>query len=221
MTTKNELSDLMITAYGYQKNNKLSLAIQAWAKLSTHPEADKELIANAYLNLGNLHLSQGNDELAIESMTGAIKANPNSSEAYYCLAYLEQEKENFKQAVEYFKQALSLNKTDVGAFNNLGNCYDRLDQTQQAIKAYTQAIKLNSKYISAIYNRGNAYMKIAKDDLALVDLTHAIELDGQFYQAYYNISILLKRLGRLAEAEVAAKQAKTLAQQDLEQRTTQ
>ncbi|HAN33802.1 MAG TPA: hypothetical protein DCM52_00880, partial [Gammaproteobacteria bacterium] len=74
----------MVDAYTYQKNGELSLAIQAWNALLNHQAADKDLKANAYLSLGNLHQLQGNDELAIESMSSAIKANPNSAEAYFC-----------------------------------------------------------------------------------------------------------------------------------------
>ena len=108
MSSETELSDLMVSAYTHQKNNELSLAIQAWNGLINHTDADENLKANAYLSLGNLHQLQGNDDLAIESMSNAIRANPNSAEAYFCLAYLEQEKENFDSAIEYFEQAIAL-----------------------------------------------------------------------------------------------------------------
>ena len=153
MNSELELSDLMVAAYTHQKNDELSLAIQAWNALLNHDSADKKLQANAHLSLGNLHQLQGNDELAIESMSNAIKANPNSAEAYFCLAYMEQEKDNFSPAIEYFEKALTLNSNDSGAFNNLGNCYDRLEKNNEAIDAYSQAIALDENYIAAIYNR--------------------------------------------------------------------
>ena len=137
MSAELELSKLMVDAYTYQKNGELSLAIQAWNALLNHQAADKDLKANAYLSLGNLHQLQGNDELAIESMSSAIKANPNSAEAYFCLAYMEQENDNFPSAIEYFEKALALNMNDSGAFNNLGNCYDRLEKSTEAINAYS------------------------------------------------------------------------------------
>ena len=105
MNVELELSKLMVDAYTHQKNGELSLAIQAWNVLLNHQAADKDLKANAHLSLGNLHQLQGNDELAIESMSSAIKANPNSAEAYFCLAYMEQEKDNFPSAIEYFEKA--------------------------------------------------------------------------------------------------------------------
>ncbi|HAO86972.1 MAG TPA: hypothetical protein DEP16_05440, partial [Gammaproteobacteria bacterium] len=61
MSAELELSKLMVDAYTYQKNGELSLAIQAWNALLNHQAADKDLKANAYLSLGNLHQLQGND----------------------------------------------------------------------------------------------------------------------------------------------------------------
>lgn len=215
MRGEQELSELMVTAYTHQKKGNLSLAIQAWNNLLIHKEADKNLKANAHLSLGNLHQLQGSDELAIKSMLNAIKSNPNSSEAYFCLAAMAQEKENFNEAIKYLKQTLILNNKDCGALNNIGNCYDRLKETQQAINAYSQAIVLDKNYISAIYNRGNAFLKLGKDNLAYQDLSKAIELDPNFYQAYYNRGSLLKCMGKLTEAEQDLSKAKILAQQDL------
>jgi Tfp pilus assembly protein PilF len=62
--------------------------------LINHQAADKNLSANAHLSLGHLHQLQGNDDLAIESISNAIKANPNSSEAHFCLAHTAQKEEN-------------------------------------------------------------------------------------------------------------------------------
>ena len=84
-----EISDLIVEAYTYQKNGQLSQAIQSWNALINHNSITQDLLSNAHLNLGNLHLQQGNDDLAYESMVKAIKANPNSSEAFFCLAYIE------------------------------------------------------------------------------------------------------------------------------------
>jgi tetratricopeptide (TPR) repeat protein len=153
MSSETELSDLMVAAYTHQKNDEISLAIQAWNTLINHQAADKNLSANAHLSLGHLHQLQGNDDLAIESISNAIKANPNSSEAHFCLAHTAQKEENFEMAITHFESALTLNSQDCGAFNNLGNCYDRLEKTTEAIEAYSKAIELDKDYIAAVYNR--------------------------------------------------------------------
>jgi tetratricopeptide (TPR) repeat protein len=138
MSSETELSDLMVAAYTHQKNDEISLAIQAWNTLINHQAADKNLSANAHLSLGHLHQLQGNDDLAIESISNAIKANPNSSEAHFCLAHTAQKEENFEMAITHFESALTLNSQDCGAFNNLGNCDDRLEKTTEAIEAYSK-----------------------------------------------------------------------------------
>jgi Tfp pilus assembly protein PilF len=124
MSSETELSDLMVAAYTHQKNDEISLAIQAWNALINHPSTDKYLRANAHLSLGRLHQLQGNDDLAIESISNAINANPNSSEAHFCLAHMAQKKEDFELAITHFESVVALNNKDCGAFNNLGNCYE-------------------------------------------------------------------------------------------------
>ena len=75
---------------------------------------------------------------------------------------------------------------------------------------------IDSKYIAAYYNRGNAYSKIAKDELALKDFNKAIELDNNFYQAYYNRGSVLERLGKKKMAESDFKNAKKIAEDEIE-----
>ncbi len=114
MNNDNVTSDLMVEAYTYQKQGDLSLAIKSWNTLINYVSDNQEIISNAHLNLGHLHLQQGNSDLAYESMAKAIAANPNSPEAFYCLAYMEQEKENFHEAIELFELALKLKPEDAG-----------------------------------------------------------------------------------------------------------
>ena len=221
MNNNTEISDLIVKAYAYQKNGDLSMAIQVWNELVNHSSVTQELASNAHLNLGNLHLQQGNNDIAYESMTKAIRSNPNSAEAFFCLAYMEQEKENFLEAINFFEAALKIKPEDVGAINNLGNCFDRLNKSHDSIKTYSKAISLDSEYIAAYYNRGNAYSKIGEDKLALKDLNQAIDLDNTFYQAYYNRGSVFKRLGKIELAEKDLKKAKNIAKLEIEQSNKQ
>ena len=169
-------SDLMVEAYTHQKQGDLSLAIKSWNTLINYVSDNQEIIANAHLNLGHLHLRQGNSDLAYESMAKAIAAIPNSPEAFYCLAYVEQEKENFHEAIELFESALKLKPKDVGAINNLANCYDRINKSRDSIKAYSRAISIDPEYITAYYNRGSIYNRLGKSQLAKKDLNKAKKL---------------------------------------------
>jgi tetratricopeptide (TPR) repeat protein len=103
MTSSQELSDLMVTAYNYQKQGKFSSAIQSWNALVKHKSAGNDLKASTDMNLGYLHQQQGNFDLVHESMASANEANLNSAEAYYCLAYMEQQKKNFNMVIEYLE----------------------------------------------------------------------------------------------------------------------
>ena len=63
---ENKISDLIVQAYTQQKNSQLSQAIQSWNALINQKSITQDLLANANLNLGNLHLQQGNGDLAYE-----------------------------------------------------------------------------------------------------------------------------------------------------------
>ena len=131
--SEQEISDIMVEAYKYQKVGDTSSAIASWQKLITVPDCPKDIKSNALLNIGDLHFKEGSTDLAIESIQKALEINPNSSEALYCLGYFAQEKEDFEKAVNYLKKALEINPNDTGLLNNIGNCFDRLHNSKKAI----------------------------------------------------------------------------------------
>ena len=140
--SEQEISDIMVEAYKYQKVGDTSSAISSWQKLITLSSCPKDIKSSALLNIGNLHFKEGSNDLAIESIQKALEINANSSEALYCLGYFTQEKEDFEKAINYFKKALEINPNDTGLLNNIGNCFDRLHNSKKAIFYYNQAIKL-------------------------------------------------------------------------------
>ena len=60
MTSSEELGELMVAAYSYQKQGKYSSAIKNWNSLVNNRSADNDLKASAHINLGHLHQQQGN-----------------------------------------------------------------------------------------------------------------------------------------------------------------
>ena len=52
--------------------------------------------------------------------------------------------------------------------------------------------------------------------MALKDFNKAIELDNNFYQAYYNRGSVLERLGKKKMAESDFKNAKKIAEDEIE-----
>ena len=90
--SEQEISDLMVEAYNYQKVGDTSSAISSWQKLITLSSCPKDIKSSALLNIGNLHFREGSTDLAIESIQKALEINPNSSEALYCLVILPRKK---------------------------------------------------------------------------------------------------------------------------------
>ena len=90
--SEQEISNIMIEAYKYQKVGDTSSAIASWQRLLTVSDCPKDIKSNALLNIGDLHFKEGSTDLAIESIQKALEINPNSSEALYCLGYLLRKK---------------------------------------------------------------------------------------------------------------------------------
>ncbi len=217
-TTAQQISDAMIEAFNCQKNKDDSGAIKAW-NIVLNLDISRALRANIQLSLGQLHEVQSSLDMAYECMVSAIEANPNTTQAYFCLAYLAQNKADYQSAITYFKQALVLDDSDGGAWNNLGNCYDSLDQLEQAISAYNKAIVLDKNYLAARYNLANVYHKQAKYQQAIKQLNKVIALDNNFYQAYYNRGTIYKKLGNTTQAKNDLAKAQTLAKLDIQSKT--
>jgi tetratricopeptide (TPR) repeat protein len=209
-----KISDLIVASYEAEKMGKTSLAITGWNKL-LQEDIDNELQATTYLNLAKLHQAEGNNDLALENINLAIKANPQNAEGYFVLGYFEFENQHFQQALEYFNQAYNLNNQDIGLVNNIANCYDRLADFENAVLFYTKALELDKNYIASYYNRGNVLTKLKQYDDALADLNSAIKLDADFYQAYYNRGNIYELLGKKDLAQADKTIAQELAKQDL------
>ena len=131
----------------------------------------------------------------IASLTGILKANPKSAEAYYNRALVYQSKldPNHKKAILDYTSALKLNPNHATAYNNRGLAHMTKPNPDydQAISDYTIALELNPGYLEAYYNRGSAYMNRSSSDCekAILDYTSALKLNPNHATAYNNRGI--------------------------------
>lgn len=96
------------------------------------------------------------------------------------------------------------------AARKLASRAERLSRKQQheaAIEQFQQALQIDPRFYAAGNNLALEYFSAGKPDLAIETLTRLTKSDPQYVLAFDNLAIVLCKLGRYSEAEVAARHA--------------
>ena len=126
-------------------------------------------------------------------------------------SHLEGDLEGAKAA---YLAALELDRDNATAHNNLGFLLAQEGKLEEAVRHYERALEIDPRKSMAMVNLGIA--RVAQDDeeAALQWLQKAVEADSSNLLAWDNLGRLLLKMGRLAEAEAAARAALELAPHD-------
>src|SRR5262249_50079648 len=151
--------------------------------MALKPEQD-----NAYLNLVQVYLAQGEFEAAAEQVKTALQFQPPIQViAGY---HLERARtllrdRRYKAAVESCAATLKLSPQQALPHEVFGRALLALGRYKQAEKSFDQYLRKGGEKTSAIFRgRGLARMKLSKYPEAVEDYTRALELapDGDIYQ---------------------------------------
>ncbi|GBE38312.1 MAG TPA: tetratricopeptide repeat protein [Nitrospirae bacterium] len=162
-----------------------------------------------HINLGNVFLSQGKSDKAMEQYLIALKLDPESSEACYNLGNVFIAQGKFDKATEQYLMTIKLDPHNYSAHYNLGNTYQSQGLTDKAIEQYQTAIRLKPDHQGAYNNLGIAYQSQGLTDKAIEQYRTAIRLNPGFSGAYYNLGTAYQTKGLISKArehyEMAAK----------------
>ena len=154
----------------------------------------------ALLTLGQLHLEQGEYDLAKVALIRALTKPPEDPSALsnlrfnLGLAYRGGRKADFDIAIWLFSQVLSTDPDSVEAYNSRALSY--LDRGQRgdvelALVDLDRALDLEPERAATYLNLAVAYIKRGgRDDLerAIADLDEALDIDPDYASAYVNRS---------------------------------
>jgi protein O-GlcNAc transferase len=177
---------------------------------------------NAWLDLGNVYLGQGNYEKAIETYLHLLTLDSFLPEAYYNLAVAYQYQDNaalgdyylgeiariqgdYHQAIDYYRSYLQWYSNDIITCRKLAQCYDQTNQYQLAIQAYYYGIT-NSPHSEYLYYyliwdlRKYGYFTEAKIIGQQVEKT--LPRSGAFTGTFQSVSALLLPIVYESEAEI-------------------
>lgn len=203
-------TDLVKASYYSEKAKVLALKIN-----------DTLGLADAYYNIGYIHLLKGENSDANKNLTKAFNLyyltgnKPGLAHTSDNLASIFRYTESFDKSLSLHLKALEIfneiNDIDglIEVKNNIGILYRSIENYEKSIKYYNEALNLsihtNSKFLSTVYNSiGSYYWYKQKNDSALVFYNKALAitpstmlLKERHCAALNNIGNVYRSIGKL------------------------
>ncbi len=164
------------------------------------PEEAKDDKSKAFHNRGNIYMSLGEYQKAINDYDQTIALDPKNDNALSSRGAAYFGLGEYQKSINDYDQAITLNPKDDNAFSNRGTAYTYLGEYQKAINDYDQAITLNPKNAEVFVNRGITYARLGEHQKAIKDFNQAIKLDPKNARAFYHRGSSYRRLRKEEEA---------------------
>jgi tetratricopeptide (TPR) repeat protein len=150
----------------------------------------------AYTQLANIYIVNGNYEKGIENYKIAIKIDENDYLSYYNLGVIYYKiGKNDKEAITYFTKALEINPYHTSSLYNIGVIFsEKYLDYNNSIKYFDRALETNPDFSKALANKCHALMLLKDFDLALQNCNKALEIDPNEYNIYKIRGSLYKKL---------------------------
>lgn len=132
-------------------------ALATCNSMLSESDIDSEHRADLLGDRGRVHHQLGNDTLALQDYSGALRLDPKDSYALYNRAIIHARMQNLSRAVEDFDASLALRPDNNDAYLERGLVYLTLGRFDQAIKDFTSLHKRDADHPHALANRGIAY----------------------------------------------------------------
>ena len=150
---------------------------------------------------------------ALELARRAVAIDPESSIAHYALSGAFIWSNQHAHAIAEGRVAVQLNPSDVAAWLALGNRLDIVGESAEGIAILEKTLERNPRdpHNHIYYGQlGRAYINARNYEKALGLLGEAVRLRPDFPNTYHLLAICLGHLGRMEEAQAAARQCEQL-----------
>lgn len=157
---------------------------QRWAKLrgncTSIPTADQSCVyfeKKVYLGRGlaNEQLL-GNNKLAVDDFSKAIKLDSSFVAAYYVRSDLYLNMGDYQNAMKDANRVVEMDSDNFASYDLRSRVCVTIGDYQNALKDCTKAIELNPQYHKSYSSRGRIYFNLGNYELALRDMNKAIEI---------------------------------------------
>ena len=199
--------------YQLDKNSKWTELALANGNKAT---ALNDSLPTAYVTLGQIHSSLGQNDLALSEFQRALRLDSRNADALQGEAHSYNLAGRTADAEAAYKQAVALRPDYWDGYNSLGLFYDDHGKYDDAIEQLQHAIQLTPDNAQAYSNLGAAYLDSGdpkKAPLAEAALKKSIELSPS-YPAYANLGFLYHARHDYANAAAVTEKALALNDKD-------
>jgi tetratricopeptide (TPR) repeat protein len=156
--------------------------------------------ADDYFKRGVIFYSKNDYELAVATLSHAIKINPKHTESYFnrALSYVAMRK--YDEALSDCNQAIGLNPKYAQAYFLRGLIQSNKNNFDAAIAEYSKAIDSDPEYIQPYLNRAMLYINADKLEEAIEDVNKVIKINPRIAAAYYISGVIFTKRGNIEEA---------------------
>lgn len=156
--------------------------------------------AHAFIARGNAAAESGTPAEAARFFREAINADPFCAEAHRCLGIALHAAGDPAAAIGAHRQAIALDPSDAANHYNLGlACLAA--SAPDAEKAFRHALAARAEFPEAWVGLAEAVEGAGRDEEAMAALDSAIAQRENYAGALINSSLLLRKLGRIPEAD--------------------
>ncbi len=155
---------------------------------------------------GDVERQHGNLAAALKYYEKAAKLQPGNRASLLGMGTVYWEMGDFDRATANLREALLLHPPPAQAIFELANIAVRQHREAEAIPLLKQYLALQPDASAARADLGRAFLHTGRYEEAVVELTNASESDERG-DVHYQLSMALRKLGRLSEADAALKKS--------------
>lgn len=177
--------------------------VQYWSNSIALYEHALRITGNNYIvhyNLGNVLLSQGKFDKAIDQYKKALHKDPGSAETNNNLGLALAKKNKTIDAIKHYFQALRIDPKWHEPHNNLGNVFASQGNLNQAIDYYLEALQLNPDFSDAHNNQGQALMRKGNIIEAIAHFQKALIINPDYASGNRNLNRAVSIKGKIDKA---------------------
>jgi Flp pilus assembly protein TadD len=150
----------------------------------------------------------GNDSLAVQYLTAAVKKYPHDAESWRNLAVSAFKTGNKQLAVEAAGKAYAISALDMNNANTAGMIYLQSGDNTKAIQVFGKMTEDYPGDASAWMGLGQAQGAAKNYPLAIEDINKAMSLDQRYTpQGYMILAYIYQQMGDMAQAQKYAQAA--------------
>ncbi len=172
------------------------------------------LCADMPFLLGNIHVTRGELDEAVDSFGKAVKIKPDFAQAHQALGEVLKRQGHRIAAIESHRRCVTLSPADASARARLAAALHDDGQLQAAVSAYRQALALDEHHAESYANMGYALHQLGRDDDSVASYRKAIALQPDSHDVHTSLGDTLSALSRLEEGVEAYRQALVLSPDD-------